>query len=76
LESISKPSDLESSKSSSYFPNIYAEALVPINPCRWPVFGAGSVMASDMPDIGDKIKTLFDNLLVAKEYLETSQSDI
>lgn len=29
-----------------------------------------------MPDIGDKIKTPFDNLLVAKEYLETSQSDI
>jgi hypothetical protein len=33
-------------------------------------------MASDMPDIGDKIKTPLDNLLVAKEYLETAQSDV
>lgn len=76
LESTSKSEDLESSKSYSYFPNIYAEALIPINPRRWPAFNAGSAMASDMPDIGDKIKTPFDNLLVAKEYLETSQSDI
>lgn len=33
-------------------------------------------MASDMPDIGDKIKTPLDNLLVGKEYLETAQSDV
>ena len=39
-------------------------------------FDAGSEMASDMPDIKDKIKTPLDNLLVAKEYLETAQSDV
>ena len=55
---------------------MYAEALVPINPRRWPAFDAGSAMASDMPDIGDKIKTPLENLLVAKEYLETAQSDV
>ncbi len=33
-------------------------------------------MSSDMADIGDKIKTPLDNLLVAKEYLETAQSDV
>jgi hypothetical protein len=33
-------------------------------------------MSSDMPEIGDKLKTPFENLVVAKEYLETSQSDI
>ena len=67
----------EDSKSSqSCFPNLFAEALVPINVRRWPAFNAGSAAASDMPSIGDKIKTPLDNLLVAKEYLETSQSDV
>lgn len=59
-----------------YFPNIFAEALVPLNPRRWPAFVAGSTMASEMSDFGDKIQTPFNNLLVAKEYLETSQSDV
>ena len=56
--------------------SIFAEALAPINPRRWPAFTAGSAMASDMPDIKDKIQTPLDNLRVAKEYLETSQSDV
>lgn len=56
--------------------SIFAEALVPINPARWPAFTAGSVMASDMPNIREKLQTPFNNLLVAKEYLETAQSDI
>ena len=59
-----------------YFPNIFAEGLVPINPHRWPAFTAGSAFASDMPKLGDKIQTPIDNLVVTKEYLETSQSDI
>lgn len=29
-----------------------------------------------MPDLTDKLETPFDNLRVAKEYLETSQSDV
>ena len=32
--------DLESSNSYSFFPNIYAEALVPINLRKWPAFDA------------------------------------
>jgi hypothetical protein len=59
-----------------YFPNIFAEALVPINPIRWPSDTAGSALSSDMPALGNKIKTPFENLVVAKEYLETSQSDV
>jgi hypothetical protein len=59
-----------------YFPNMFAEALVPANPIRWPSFIAGSALSSDMTEFGDKIKTPFQNLVVAKEYLETSQSDI
>lgn len=43
LESNSKSSDLESSSSYSYFPNMYAEALVPLNPRRWPAFEAGNL---------------------------------
>ena len=60
----------------TYFPNMFAEALVPINPIRWPYYTAGSALSSDMPALGDKIKTPFENLVVAKEYLETSQSDV
>ena len=59
-----------------YFPNLFAEALVPLNPKRWPAYLAGSAMASDMPEFGDKVATPFTNLLTAKEYLETSQSDV
>ena len=44
---------------------MFAEALVPINPHRWPAF----VLASEMPELGDRIKTPFENLVVAKEYL-------
>ena len=61
---------------SHYFPNVFAEALVPVNPQRWPAYLTGSAMASDMPEFGDKVATPFTNLLTAKEYLETSQSDI
>ena len=67
-----KPQKNSAKRSSSMF----AEALVPINPRRWPAFTAGSSMASGMPDIKDKLQTPLDNLRVAKEYLETSQSDI
>lgn len=60
-----------------YFPNMFADALVPINPGRWPVFTAGSAMADDQsPQFLDKIQTPLDNLVVAKEYLETAQSDL
>ena len=59
-----------------YFPNLFAKALIPINPAKWPAFAAGSVMASDMPEFGDKVTTPFNNLLVTKEYLETSKSDM
>ena len=66
-----KPQKISAKRSSS----IFAEALVPINPRRWPAFTAGSSMSSDMPDIEDKLQTPLDNLRVAKEYLETAQSD-
>jgi len=48
---------------------MFAEALVPVNPRRWSSFGAGSAISSDMPEFGDKLKTPFENLRVAKEYL-------
>lgn len=66
-----KPQKILAKKSSS----IFAEALVPINPGRWPAFTAGSSMASNMRDIKDKLQTPLDNLRVANEYLETAQSD-
>jgi hypothetical protein len=66
-----KPQKILAKKSSS----IFAEALVPINPGRWPAFKAGNSMASNMRDIKDKLQTPLDNLRVANEYLETAQSD-
>jgi hypothetical protein len=67
-----KPQKISAKRSSSMF----AEALVPVNPRRWPAFAAGSAMASDMPDLKDKLQTPLENLRVAKEYLETAQSDL
>lgn len=46
-----KPQKISAKRSSS----IFAEALVPINPRRWPAFVAGSSMASDMPDVEDRL---------------------
>ena len=60
----------------AYSSSLFAEALVSLNPYRWGPYVAGSVSASDMPEIGDKLKTPFSNLQVTKEYLETAQSDI
>jgi hypothetical protein len=66
----------DSSFLSDYFPNIFAEALVPLNPRRWPAYLAGSAMSGDMPEFSDKVAAPFTNLLTAKKYLETSQSDV
>lgn len=63
----------------TYFPNMFADALIPANPVRWPAFVAGSSISSQSPELGDKITTPLDNLVVVKElkeYLETSQSDV
>lgn len=68
----SKTKEISHKRSSSLF----AEALVPINPGRWPAFTAGSLASSDMPDITDKLQNPLDNLRAAKEYLETAQSDV
>jgi len=76
LEDIETSNSQRSTILEKYFPNMFAEALVPINPIRWPAFLAGSASISEMPELSDKLRTPFENLVVAKEYLETSQSDI
>ena len=59
------------------FPSFFAYALVPIYPGHWPAFSVGSAITTESPaDLSDRLKRSFDNLVVAKEYLETSQSDI
>ena len=67
-----KPTKMSEISSSSFF----AEALVPLNPYKWAPYIAGSAFESKMPEIADKLKTPFSNLEVAKEYLETAQSDV
>lgn len=52
-------------------PIIFILRLI-LNLLRWPAFIAGSASASDILEFSDKIETPFKNLLVAKEYLETS----
>lgn len=66
-----KPQKPSAKRSSS----IFAEALAPLNPHRWPAFTAGSSMASNMADPKDKLDTSLANLLTTREYLETSKSD-
>ena len=60
----------------TYFPSMFAEALVPVNPVRWPSYVAGSFFSSDMPELGDKLKPPLENLQVTTEYLGTPYSDI
>jgi len=76
VQSSSKENPKPQKNSAKRSSSIFAEALVPINPRRWPAFAAGSAMSSDMPDLKDKLQTPLENLRVAKEYLETSQSDL
>ena len=37
----------------NYFPNIFAEALVPLNPQRWPAYLGRSAMVNDMQEFGE-----------------------
>lgn len=60
----------------NHFPQIFAEALVPINPSRWPAYIVGSAGNSQMPELEDKIFTPLNNVESALEYVATSQSDI
>ena len=73
-ESISPSQD--STYLAHYFPSMFAEALVPVNPGHWPAYTAGSAAGSDMPDWGDKLKNPLDNLVAMGEYLDTAQSDL
>jgi hypothetical protein len=56
--------------------SIFVEALVTVNPCRWAAFTAGSAADNNMPNFIDRVQTPIDNLVVAKEYLETAKSDV
>ena len=49
----------------SYFSNMFAQALVPINPRHWAAYTAGSAASSDMPDLTSKLTTPFNNLVAA-----------
>lgn len=57
LEDIETSKSQRSSILEEYFPNLFAEALVPINPARWVPFASGSALGSDMPELGDKFRT-------------------
>ena len=71
-----KDSELQIKSNPGSSTSIFADALVPINPFKWPAFMAGSAASSDMPDLSGKLGTPFANLQVAQEYLETALSDV
>ena len=58
----------------SYFPKMFAEGLVPMNPRHWLVDTFNSAATSDMPDFQKKITSL--NIISTLEYLDTSYSDV
>lgn len=51
-----------------------AESLVPINPQRWPVHIARSILGQDLNNADSLVAKPFPNLLVTKEYLTTSHN--
>ena len=56
--------------------SIFAEALMPLSLHKIGPFIVGSATASEMPDVADKFQTPFTNLITAREYIESSKSDI
>jgi hypothetical protein len=46
----------------------FAETLVPLNPCRWPTFVADKSTGNEMEEVGDKIQTTFNNLIINRVY--------
>jgi hypothetical protein len=59
---------------SQYVPSMFSKSWISIKIKRWSFFAASSINSSDIPRFGDKIKTPFENLIVAKEYLEMYQN--
>ena len=70
MQDVIQSQDIRPDKQTDSSSNsMYAEALVPLNPYRWPAFAVGSAAASDLPDLEGKLGTPFSNLQVAQEYL-------
>ena len=53
-----------------------AEALVPLNPQRWPAHAAGSILGqkAKSPDAVDLLKKPFYNIIDTKDYLMSSHN--
>lgn len=76
LEENDSKTESSNSATSSSSSSIFAEALVPINPIRWPAYAAGSILTTEDPDFMDKLKRPFNNLEVMKEYIDSPKSDV
>ena len=51
-----------------------AEALIPLNPMRWPAHAAGSIIGQDLQSADSLIAKPFTNRKITKEYLTTAHS--
>ena len=51
-----------------------AEALIPVNPMRWPAHAAGSIIGQDLQSTNSLIAKPFTNLKITKEYLTTAHN--
>jgi len=51
-----------------------AEALIPINPIRWPAHAAGSILGQDLQNADSLVAKPFTNLATTKQYLATAHN--
>ena len=51
-----------------------AEALILINPIRWPAHAAGSILGQDLQNADSLVAKPFTNLATTKQYLATSHN--
>ena len=51
-----------------------AEALIPVNPMRWPAHAAGSIIGQDLKNADSLTAKPFTNLAISKQYLETAHN--
>ena len=51
-----------------------AEALIPINPMRWPAHAAGSIIGQDLANADSLIAKPFTNLAISTQYLESAHN--
>lgn len=56
------------------FPLPVAEALIPLNPQRWPAHAAGSILGQDLKNADSVVGKPFTNIATTKQYLTSAHN--